>query len=168
MNRTRVRCHCNWVQYNMIFYISQEWLRQIVNQNLNTHKTPHISPYRASYGVSFMRILDKIDHVVIAQHCSIIHGILDSNHDGVIKWKHFPHYWPFERGIHQSLVNFHHKDQWCRALMFSLVCAWTNGWVNNQDTGYLRYHGTHYDVTVMIPLQSGSVQTYLWGSELLW
>ena len=25
-------------------------------------------------------------------------------HDDVIKWKYFPRYWPFVRGIHQSLV----------------------------------------------------------------
>ena len=25
--------------------------------------------------------------------------------DGVIKWKHFPRYWPFVRGIHRSSVN---------------------------------------------------------------
>ena len=25
-----------------------------------------------------------------------------SNHDDVIKWKHFPRYWPFVRGIHRS------------------------------------------------------------------
>ena len=24
------------------------------------------------------------------------------NNDEVIKWKHFPHYWPFVRGIHRS------------------------------------------------------------------
>ena len=30
---------------------------------------------------------------------------LDRNtHDDVIKWKHFPHYWPFVRGIYQSPV----------------------------------------------------------------
>ena len=26
-------------------------------------------------------------------------------HDDVIKWKYFPRYWPFVRGIHWSLVN---------------------------------------------------------------
>ena len=25
-------------------------------------------------------------------------------HDDVIKWKHFPHYWPFVRGIHQWIT----------------------------------------------------------------
>ena len=33
----------------------------------------------------------------------------------------------FVRGIHQSPVNSPHKGQWCRALMFSLICAWTTG-----------------------------------------
>ena len=28
-----------------------------------------------------------------------------SFHDDVMKWKHFPRYWPFVRGIHRSPVN---------------------------------------------------------------
>ena len=44
------------------------------------------------------------------------------NHDDVIKWKHFPRYWPFVRGIHRTPVNSPHKDQWRGALMFSLIC----------------------------------------------
>ena len=39
--------------------------------------------------------------------------------------------------------------QWREALMFSLICAWINGWVNNRDAGDLRRHCAHYDVTVM-------------------
>ena len=57
------------------------------------------------------------------------------NHGDVIKWKHFPRYWPFVRGIHRSPINCAHKGQWRGALMFSLICAWTNGWVKNQDAG---------------------------------
>ena len=38
-----------------------------------------------------------------------------------------------------------------RALMFSLICAWINSWVNNGDAGNLRSHRSHYDVIVMIP-----------------
>ena len=41
------------------------------------------------------------------------------------------------------------KGQWCRALMFSLNCAWINGWVNNREAGDLRRHRAHYDVIVM-------------------
>ena len=69
--------------------------------------------------------------------------------DDVMKWKYAPRYWPFVRGIHRSLVNSPHKGQWHRALMFSFICAWPNGWVNNQDADDLRRHRAHYDVTVM-------------------
>ena len=34
------------------------------------------------------------------------------NHDNVIKWKHFPRFWPFVRGIHRSQVISPHKGQW--------------------------------------------------------
>ena len=33
-------------------------------------------------------------------------------HDDVIKWKHFPRYWLFVRGIHRPPVNSPHKGQW--------------------------------------------------------
>ena len=55
------------------------------------------------------------------------------------------------RGIHRSPVNSPHKSLWLGALMFSLICAWTNGWVNNQDAGDLMCHRAQYDVTVMVP-----------------
>ena len=71
-------------------------------------------------------------------------------HDDVIKWKQFPRYWPFVRGIHRSPVNSPHKGQWRGALMFSLICVWINGWVNNREAGDLRRYRVHYDVTVMI------------------
>ena len=35
------------------------------------------------------------------------------------------------------------------ALMFSLICVWINGSVNNREAGYLRCHRAHYDVIVM-------------------
>ena len=38
------------------------------------------------------------------------------------------------------------KDQWRGALMFSLICAWINDWVNKRKAGDLR---RHYDVNVM-------------------
>ena len=65
------------------------------------------------------------------------------------RWKHFPRYWPFVRGIHRSPVNSPHKGQWRGALMFSLICAWIKGWVNTREAGYLRRHRAHHDVTVM-------------------
>ena len=70
-------------------------------------------------------------------------------HENVIKWKHFPHYWPFVRGIHRLPVNSPNKGQWGGASMISLIWAWINGWVNNREAGDLRRHRAHYDVTVM-------------------
>ena len=61
-------------------------------------------------------------------------------HDDVIKWKHFPRYWPFGRRIHRSPVNSPHKVQWSGDLMFSLICDWINGWVNNSEADDLRRH----------------------------
>ena len=47
---------------------------------------------------------------------------------------------PFVRGIYRSQVNSPHKGQWRGALMFPLICAWINGWVNNRRAGDLRRH----------------------------
>ena len=76
-------------------------------------------------------------------------------HDDVIKWKHFPRYWPFVRGIHRSPVNSPHKGQWRGALMFTLICAWINDWVNNRKAGDLKRRRAHYDVTVMLSDKTG-------------
>ena len=64
-------------------------------------------------------------------------------HDDVIKWKHFPHYWPW------SPANSPHKGQWREALVFSLIWAWIYGWVSKLDAGDLRRHRNHYHVILM-------------------
>ena len=81
----------------------------------------------------------------VTRHCTQRYNL----HDDVIKWKHFPHYRPFVRGIHRLPVNSPHKGQWRGALVFSLICAWINAWVNNRDPCDLRRHHAHYDVIVM-------------------
>ena len=70
-------------------------------------------------------------------------------HDDVMKWKHFPRYWPFVREIHRSPVNSPHKGQWRGTLIFSLICTWINGWVNNCEARDLRCDRAHCDVIVM-------------------
>ena len=42
-----------------------------------------------------------------------------------------------------------HKGQWRGAFVFSFICAWINGWVNNVEAGDLRRHLAHYDVIAM-------------------
>ena len=56
---------------------------------------------------------------------------------------------PFVRGIHRSPVNSPLKGQRRRALMFSLICAWINGGVNNREAGDLGRHRCHYDAIVV-------------------
>ena len=46
--------------------------------------------------------------------------------------------------------NSPHKGQWRGALMFSLICARINNWVNNREAGDLIRHRGHYDVNVML------------------
>ena len=45
--------------------------------------------------------------------------------------------------------DFPHKGQWRGALMFSLIYAWINDWVNNRKAGDLRCHLGHCYVDVM-------------------
>ena len=73
------------------------------------------------------------------------------DHDDIFKWKHFPCHWPFVRGIHLSPVDSPHKGQGRGALMFSLICAWTNSWAN-RDACDLRCHHAYYDISVIILL----------------
>ena len=106
---------------------------------------------------SGMMLRGRLDLMISMMKCNLIplwHNQSPPTHphDDVIKWKHFPHYWPFVRGIHLSLVNSRHKGQWRRALMFSLICAWRKGCANNWDAGDLRCHQAHYDVTVIYTL----------------
>ena len=43
------------------------------------------------------------------------------HHGDVIKWNHFPPYWPFVRGIDRSSVDSFHKGQWRGAWMLWYV-----------------------------------------------
>ena len=103
--------------------------RKVWNINLSTCYVTHI------------RFIFSLHHFI---------GTAAIIHDYIIKWKHFPRYWPFVRGIHWSPVNSPHKGQWRGTLMFSLICAWINHWVNNRDAGDLRRHRAHCDVIVII------------------
>ena len=83
----------------------------------------------------YSKLNDVTSYLSICFDKKIIHGHTWSQklwigvtpivrHDDVIKWKHFPRYWSFVRGIHRSSVNSPHKGQWRRALGVSLICVW--------------------------------------------
>ena len=89
------------------------------------------------------------------------------HHDDVIKWKHFSRNWSFVRGIHRSPVNSPHKGQWRRALLFSLICTWISGWVNNLGD-LRRRHRVHYGVTVMTPDKMVDISQMTFSNAFSW
>ena len=99
------------------------------------------------------RSLSKLQRCRGCNYLSML-GLKWIHHDSVIKWKCFPRYWPFVRGIHRLPVNSPHKGQWRGALMLPLICVWINGWVNNREAGDLRPHRAHYDVILMVSKMS--------------
>ena len=70
------------------------------------------------------RFICSMTHILKLGRILRLQQVAYNIHDDIIKWKHFLHYWPFVRGIHWSPVDSPHKGQWCRALMFSLICTW--------------------------------------------
>ena len=64
-----VECRYNTVQLLMIPFMALRWQEQNLYQTSNSQQTPLGSPSRASYGVSIVRILEKIDRVLTAPHC---------------------------------------------------------------------------------------------------
>ena len=92
--------------------------------------------------------------------CFTTHGETQMSHDSATRtlsfvtwWRHqleiFSTFLVFVRGLHRSPMNSPHKGQWRGALVFSVICAWTNGWVNNREASDVRRHHAHYDVTVI-------------------
>ena len=42
-----------------------------------------------------------------------------------------------------------HIGQWRGDLMFSFICVWIYGWVNNRKAGDLKRYRAHFDINVM-------------------
>ena len=84
-------------------------------------------------------------------------------HDDVIKWTHFPRYICTGILLGESIAGgYPHKGHWRGALLFYLICAWTNGSANNGDDGDLRRHCAHYDVTVIYTDEATDIWDILW------
>ena len=130
---------CSWSSADSSNYI---W---VIDNFIACKCASYIRDLTVAWCSSFVAFYDDL----VASDFTPIMRDFFNDHDDVIKWKHFLCYWPFVRGIHRSPVNSPHKGQWRGALMFSFICAWINGWVNNGEAGDLRRHRAHYDVTVM-------------------
>ena len=112
--------------YNIVF--STLWIC-ITEQGFEQHQ---------KYGINLLNLKKPL-----------IWFLLGFSHDDEIKWKNSPRYWPIVRRFHRWPVNSPRKGQWRGALIFTLICAWINGRVNNREAGDLRHHRAHYDVILM-------------------
>ena len=76
------------------------------------------------------------------------------SHDDVIPWKHFPRYWPFERGIHQSPVGF----LWCKikqTVEQTVDCGWL-------ETPYMLYTYTLYTCSAAYAIHPQNYARHSW------
>ena len=56
------------------------------------------------------------------------------------------------------------QSLWRVSLMFSLICTWIKGWLNNREAGDLRRHRADYDVTVMMTNKCRILRIHWWIS----
>ena len=68
--------------------------------------------------------------------------------DNVVKWKHFPRYWPFVRGSHRwiSLTKASDAELW---YFFDLRLNKPLSKHSTRDVGDLKCHRAHHDVTII-------------------
>ena len=142
----------SWPKYYIYNYLSTTSLRILPGQCHWQHSVRHKGCKSPLDGSSVVRVIhsplgkkQKTPRIILMDallYFGVVSYMSIAVHDNVIKWKHFL--------FHRSPVNSPHKDQWRGALMFSLICAWINGWVNNRAARDLRRHRAHYDVIVMV------------------
>ena len=146
-----ILCHFIWKQARFCLKHYDD-LSDLLLQEFRVNKADSARPI--TYFNDWRNHVDEKRKIIHYMSKFLVHMVWNDviivalKHDDVIKWKHFPRYWPYVRGIHWSPVNSPHKGRWRESLMFSLICPWINGWVNNREAGDLRRHRTHYDVTV--------------------
>ena len=68
--------------------------------------------------------------------CLMLGQNIDHSSD-VMAWKHFPHYWPFVRGIHLLTKGQHHGF-----MKITLLLVWANCWTNSHDLKHQNAHVT--------------------------
>ena len=133
--------------YNLAF--SQRFTSEVWNSLLLIAGIIEFIISIVSAALCCYKLCGKSSPTVVRNNPSTKYNLIQCHYDN-IKWKHFPRYWPSVRRIHRFPVNSPHKGQWRGALMFSLICVWINGWVNNREAGDWRRYRTHYDVIVMV------------------
>ena len=149
VSHTLLQSTNTWIWWvNVVSHSFFRWKEYYRSSKQHPHRIYCISQHYIEKALSAGEFcLEVIFHSTASAHQ---HLRWVRRHDDVIKWKRFPRNWPFVRGIHRSPVNSPQKGHGRGALMFSLICVWINGWVNNREAGDLRRNRAHFYVTVMI------------------
>ena len=105
---------------DLMFSLICAWIKGCVNNREAADLRCHLARYDVILMGIFYQCGSATIHFIPAEGASLFNHISQSSsvHVDGIKWKHFPRYWPFVRGIHRSLVNSPHKGQWRGALLF--------------------------------------------------
>ena len=105
---------------------SSHWERPSLYWNGVQYMPRRITLFCVLFWLRFHLVLPKSSRVT---------SLAPGKHDDVIKWKHFPCYWPFVRGIHRWPVNSSHKRPVTRNFdaFFDLRL---NKWLSQQSWGW--------------------------------
>ena len=131
----------------------KRWLSHIdsVSCSVNIPMMPQlIKPgitYHSCYTSMWKVICNSLDisYIHCLVHCQSCKKL--QTNDDVIKWKHFPHYWPFVRGDRWiPFTKASDVEVWC--FLSSLPEQAVEKTIERPVI--LRCHHTHYDIAVML------------------
>ena len=120
-------------------------------------ETPSSSLWRHCNGLVYMILRHGL---IIKSYCFFVWDV-------IAWWRHqmetFSALLALCAGNSPVPVNSPHKGQWRGALMFSLIYAWINDWVNNREAGDLIRQRGHYDVIVIVrPCPNFNIEIRTW------
>ena len=130
----------------MCYSVQTAWLKRFWKRHLLDLYCQRVHTQHAPL-VDTQELVGRLQS--LPQHWGHVMGVCKpTGHDDVIKWNHFPHYWPFVRGNSPVTGEFPAQRPVTRNfdVFFDLRL---NGWVNSRGACDLRRHRAHYDVTVM-------------------
>ena len=133
-------CPIHWSQV-----LSREWGYSWSRRSTTSEWSTSLLPANVSL------ILEILWYIMV-HHYHIKPSAYGISYGAMTWWRHqMKHFRVTSHFAGNSLfpVNSPHKGQWRGALVFSLICTWINGWVNNREAGDLRRHRGHYDVNEM-------------------
>ena len=126
-----------------------DWCQQH-NNGINVHKPRHLSifnlsQWRVPLGHQDINRYDtdKIDIAVLFSHGAKFSVMMTSSNGNIFALL------AICAGNSPVHGEFPAQRPVTRSFDVILICAWTNGWVNNRVSGDLWCHRTHYDVNVM-------------------